>query len=178
MARSKLSGPQFIISLFGGAIILLLLYEEIRDPSILGLGFLLLIAYWTVRLLYVMADPIDQEILQTPRTANSIHRDICPLCNTEPLSPYTLKVGYRRGRYSDFKYFVIWIQWSHSYEEIYSQIPICDHCRTRYLKACTRRLLPKGMRNPSKAILRRKLGYRRGIVFPFETWNVKSALDE
>ena len=177
MARSILNGKQLIISLFGGAYSLLLFYWAIRNPSIFGFGFSLLIAYCTVRFFYVTADPIDEGIPQTSQTVNSLSKSICPFCNTNPLSLYTLKVGYKKGLHN-FKYCGFWIEWSHSYHEIYSRIPICEPCRTKYLKACSRKLLQKGMRNPSKVVLRRKLGYRRGLEFPFETRYVKSSSDE
>ena len=177
MARSRLNDKQLIISLFGGVCTLLLFYWAIRNPSILGFGLSLLFAYCIACFFYLTADPIDEEILQTPQTINSLSKSICPFCNTDPLSPYTLKVGYKKSLHN-FKYCGFWIEWSHSYHEIYSRIPICENCCTKYLKACSRKLISIVMRNPSKVVLRRKLGYRRGLEFPFETWHVKSSLDE
>jgi hypothetical protein len=60
--------------------VVLVLQGMFNQLSILGFGFLALIAYWTVCLFYVTADPI---------------------------APYTLKVGYKRGRYSNFNYFIM-----------------------------------------------------------------------
>lgn len=174
----RLNATQVIFSAIGGLIIVPLLMGMFHNPSVVGFVFLALIAYWTVGLFYVTATPIDDKILHTPGTQEAILKNTCPFCGTEPISSYTLKVGYKRGQYSDFKYMLIWIQWRHSRREIYARLGICESCRRKYLKACSRKILPKGMRNPSKIVLRRKLGYRRGIVFPFESWNLKSSLDE
>lgn len=178
MTQFKLNFPQVFFSLLGGGLTLSLLWAQSGNRSIFGFGITLFVVYWTVRLFYVMATPIDEEILLNTQTKNSLTKGICPLCNIEPLSTNTIKVGYKRGQYTDTKYYIIWIQWSHSFREIYSRIPICERCCIKYLKACSRKFFPKRMRNPSKILLRRKLGYRRGLVFPFETWNIKSSLDD
>jgi hypothetical protein len=177
MALPRLNVKQVIIFLLGGTYISFIFYWSICDVSFFGVGFSLLFAYCMACLIYLTADPIDEEILQTPQTIGSLSKSICPFCNTNPISPYTLKVGYRKGLHN-FKYCGFWFEWSRSYREIYSRIPICEHCHAKYLNSCSRKFLPKAMRNPSKIVLQKKLGYRRGLKYPFETWLVKSSLDE
>ena len=178
MTHFRLNFPQVLFSLLGGGLTLFLLWAQAGNPSIFGLGVTFFIAYWTFRLFYVMATPIDEEVLLNSQTKDSLTKGICPLCKIEPSSTNTIKVGYKRGQYRNTKYYIFMIQWTHSIHQIFLRIPICEHCRIKYIKACSRKFFPKMMRNPSKILLLRKLGYRRGLVFPFETWNIKSSLDE
>lgn len=178
MANFRLNVKQAITLLVGGSMIVSALDGMANHPSIALFLLSALITYWTARLFYLTADPIDEEVFLTSKAQTALSKGICPFCATEPIAPQTLKVGYKKGRYSNFKYKVFWIEWSHSYHELNIRLPICDGCRTKYLTACLRRFPPKGMRNPCKIVLKRKLGYRRGIQFPFESWNLKSILDE
>lgn len=178
MKQFKVSPTQIVVGVIGGALIYLISVGLVNYPSITGFVFLAIFAYLTIVLLYVTAKPTNEEVVQKPETTAALAKGICPFCHSNPLGPYTIKVGYRRRQYSNFRYMVFWIGWSHSMLEPHMRIPICEPCRKKYLNACSKRLLPKGVRNPSRAILKRKPGYRRGLVFPFETWNIKSVLDE
>ena len=180
MKQFKVSGPQIVISFFGISIILLFLYSAaFGHPSLFDFLFLAFITYWLACFFFVTAEPIDEKVLQTTKTIDSLAKSTCPFCQEEPISAATLKVGYKRGRYSDFKYMIILISWNHAYQEISSRIPIGESCKARYLKASSRFMfLPRGMRNPSKTVLKRKWGFRRGLVFPFEPSNLKSSPDE
>jgi hypothetical protein len=87
MAHSRINVKQIIIILVGGAYTILFFYWAIRDASVLGFGFSLLFGYCTACFFYVTADPIDEKILYTPQTINSLSNNICPFCKTNTISP-------------------------------------------------------------------------------------------
>ncbi len=178
MKKFNVSPTQIVVAVIGGGLLYLISTGLVNYPSISGFAFLAIVAYLTTVLLYVTARPSNDEVVQKLETTAALAKGICPFCRSNHVGSYTVNVGYRRRQYSNFRYMVFWIEWSHKMLEPHMRIPICDDCRTNYLKACSKKILPKGIRNPSRAVLKRKPGYRRGLVFPFETWNIKSVLDE
>ncbi|MBK6912532.1 MAG: hypothetical protein IPJ03_19390 [Ignavibacteriales bacterium] len=156
---------------------LLLLVAGLSNPenistSILKFSIFFLSLYFFIRFLWVLGCSYEDEIHFKESVLENVNNNICPLCGKEKISDSNLTIGYRKRIWSDFEYKVYYIKYSTDIIEITTKVQICKSCGKNYLSVCEQDLFAIFHVNPSIKLLKRKLGYLRGIKFPFEKWNI------
>ena len=58
--------------------------------------------------------------------------------------------------------------------ELRTKVKICDSCKKKYLSISKSKFLFLFYIDPSIKLLKKRLGYLRGIKFPFEEWNISN----
>lgn len=146
-------------------------YEKGNNITIILSLIYLFFLYLIVRSIWLLATPLDTKIIFKKDVSKIISNGICALCNKNSISLNMLKIGYRK-RYWTFGYKVIYFSYSTTCSELFTRIHICDSCVSQYKKNSKSKLFSIFARNPSKKLLKQKYGYRIGIQYPFETWNI------
>ena len=127
-----------------------------------------------IRLFFTTADSLDSQIFLNNSARVALAKDACPFCGAAEPKRYSLQVGYRKAHLDlGLRYnWVLWVNWKRWYSELDTRLPICESCRTKFLQSCKMKLFQRFNFNPNK-VLKYKLGYLRGIQFPFLTGNLK-----
>ncbi|MDR3668562.1 MAG: hypothetical protein P4L35_17100, partial [Ignavibacteriaceae bacterium] len=102
----------------------------------------------------------------------NILNGVCPLCGRNKSTISSLEIGYRRKFWNILSYNIIYIKYSVNAQQITSKINICTSCKNNYLLLSRFKILTIFKINPSIKVLKRKLGYLRGLRFPYAKWHV------
>lgn len=173
----RINIKQLMVLVFGGSLSLFFIGLALLspDPGLIAIFLVMSVPffYWTARMFWIAADPRGGGVLLKPQAESSLIRGICPFCKTNPYSDETLKVGYRKPRITRFEYWIVLIRMSFAMDELITRLPICTKCKETYLALLPFRIFARLGLDRSFKVLDRKLGYFRGIQFPFEHWNIK-----
>lgn len=156
----------FIESLYGVGV----------NLNITTLMLCLLFLYACFRAFWLLATPLENKIIFKNDIQKVIPKGICPLCKSNFISSNMLKIGYRKRHWA-IGYMIFYISYSTSCSELFTHINICNECTKKYKKISNSKFLFIFARNPSKKLLKQKYGYRLGIQFPFESWNISKQSD-
>lgn len=124
-----------------------------------------------LRFFSIYGDPDSSEVIFNNISKLHIDKKICPICRVRESSTHLLSVGYRK-RFWKIAYRIFYITYSFEVNELTTKINICDVCKDRYLFLSNYKILSIFYRNPSKRVLKKKVGYLIGLQFPFEKWNI------
>jgi hypothetical protein len=111
-------------------------------------------------------------VLIKPEAQSSIMKGICPFCHENHFTDEVLKVGYRKPKSDYYSKDPESRNWDISLEYLTISLPICEKCKEKYLLLCKFKLFARIGLDRSYCVLQRKLGYLRGLQFPFESWNI------
>jgi hypothetical protein len=170
----KINGKQ-IIALLLYSPILYSLFKDVYEKGsnitfILSLIYLFFL-YLVFRSIWILATPLDNKINFKNNVAKVISGGICPFCRQNDVSTNKLKIGYRKRLWS-FGYKIIYFSYSTTCHELFTRIYICNPCEEKYKKNSNSKFYALFARNPSKKLLKMKYGYKIGIQYPFEAWNI------
>jgi len=133
--------------------------------------FIFLISYIIIRFIWVLGEPVNKDIKYKPIPYKLFKNGICPFCGHRKYSQKKLKIGYKK-KYWEIHYRVFYIKYSTSFNQLDECINICSKCERRYLFYSKYKIFSLFSKNPSNKALKRKIGYTRGLRFPFEPWNI------
>jgi hypothetical protein len=172
---SKVNLKQIVNLLFFSPLIFSLfiyIYKRGYEIRIALLLIYILFLYLVIRSLWLLATPKNDTLKYKEKAIKLQANDICPLCSLNRLSNNQLKIGYRK-RYWEFEDRFTSFSYATSNAELFERINICTQCSEKY-KSHSKSLLKLFFKNPSKILLKRKYGFKRGIVYSFELWNLTS----
>jgi hypothetical protein len=118
-----------------------------------------------------LANPKDNFLLFKENISESIEKGRCPFCKSHRVNGDKLRVGYRKALWEIY-YKVFFIEYSKDYLQLTASLPICIKCKNKYLLVSTYKILSLFTRNPSKKVLKRKIGFLRGLKNPYESWHL------
>ena len=135
------------------------------------------VVYLTLRLVWIMARPTDASVALKPQASTAQLRGVCPVCRKNQRGHQTLTVGYRKPTQIAVHFGGIdpLMLGEGLVDDIRVSVPICERCARRFrnLSKCGF-LAPVGLDRSFK-VLRRKLGYLRGLRHPFDSSYLKTA---
>lgn len=173
----KLNEKQIFILLIGGPFFLLLLrgllygIMKIPVPTLIVSPVCIFIISRIVRLYWIATDSSDDTILLCDTAKWSSDNGASPFCGSKDKQLYSLQVGYRKPHVWFMYYFVL-IKWRLLYTSLSIDLPICETCRMKYLRACRMKLF-SSVTFKTQKVLKRKVGYLRGLDFPYLTGRLK-----
>jgi hypothetical protein len=135
-----------------------------------GIPFIIACIYLLFRLLWLLGESEDNEIHFNSSSQKNTINGICPLCGLNKPNASWLVIGYSRRCWKiEIKLF---LNISFSVKEITTRINICTSCKNKFLLLCKFKILSILKLNPSIKVLKRKLGYTRGLYSPYEVWHL------
>ena len=135
------------------------------------------VVYLTLRLVWIMTEPMDASISLKPQASTAQDKGLCPICRKNQQGHQTLTLGYRKPTQIALHFGGIdpLMLGEGLVDNIHVSVPICDRCATRFRYISKFGFLaPVGL-DRSFRVLRRKRGYLRGLRHPFEPSNIRTA---
>ena len=161
----KINKEQKIIFLIGLLVIIFIsALHQFYPYDVFWMHVILVILLWFFALFVSRTKkPLDDSIKYKPKAISLIERGICPFCEKNSLSEYRIRIGYTKARFW-MGYYVFWIKYSYWKDEFTTSVPLCTHCKDKFLH---RKLL-----NPSFTILENKRGFSKGLKNPYEKYHI------
>ena len=147
-------------------------------PSWVKLVLLFTVAYTvylTLRLVWIMVEPVDSSASLKSRATSAQEGDLCRVCGRNHQGNRTLRVGYRRPAIRALHFEILDVAIGEGMvDNIQLSVPICESCAKRYMFLSRFGFFaPLGL-DRSFRVLRRKRGYLRGLRHPFEPSNIET----
>lgn len=134
------------------------------------------VVFLTLRLVWIMFDPVDRSIALKSRAAEAQSRGLCPVCGRNRPGNRTLEIGYRRRVPRALRFDIFDLAFGEGMtDDIHISVPVCENCAKKYLFLSKFRQFASPGLDRSFRVLRRKPGYLRGLKHPFEPTNIRIA---
>ena len=178
---NQINKRQVITVLTGGSVAVFLsiaFYQSVPVWVDVALVFTIAyIVYLTLRLAWIMATPRDESVSLKPRASAAKEKGLCCVCGKNPQGSRTLKVGYRKPTERALNFQVVDALYFGEglADDIQVFVPICDDCFRRYMFLSKLRFFSLLGLDRSFRVLEKKPGYVRGLRYPFDPANIRSA---
>jgi len=161
----KINTEQKRAFFLGIVIIMLFLILHFLNPNSIFWGHIIaLILIWLFVLFALRTkEPLDYKIKYKPKAISLLEQGICPFCEKNPVSEFRVKVGYTKANLW-MGYYVFWIKYRYNRDEFVSSVPLCLHCKDKFLQ---NKLL-----NPSFVVLEYNRGFSLGLKNPYDKSNI------
>ena len=178
----KINKNEMLALVSGGAFVIILVipafYSIPMWAKIVTLLFSGSFLYLTLRFVWIMATPTDTLVSLKPRARKAQAKGLCSICGKREQGHEALTVGYRKPTQMALRLGGIdpLLLGEGLVDNLHISVPVCDRCARRFGHISNLGFIAPAVLDASFRVLRRKLGYLRGLRHSSDPSYFKTAL--
>ena len=178
----RINKNEILALVSGGALVAILVIPAFYSIPIWAKIITLMLSgsflYLTLRFVWIIAGPTDASVSLKRRASTAQGKGLCPICRKNEQGQGGLTVGYRKPTQMVLRFGGIdpLLLGEGLVDDIHISVPVCDRCARRFSHISNLGFLAPAVLDASFRVLRRKLGYLRGLRHPFDPSYFKTAL--